>query len=249
MVHDATGGRRTPARPEADKEKDSAQRAEEDKPKKIVRIQDQQGSENVPNVQTFEVQDLPDALREQLEAYRVGNDETVLELEQEASVYQTQTPEPAISAKERHNLRAIWLLVNDLDVTEGILDGGSSIVAISEACCHNLQLPIDPVVELTMQSANGTVERAIGMARDVPCTLLGGITVLLQMYVLRNAPYNILLGRPFEALLHATIENIDSDTQFITVNCPNTGTVRKIPTHPRGRTPPPSPAQVKGFRG
>ena len=114
MVHDATGGRRTPARPEADKEKDSAQRAEEDKPKKIVRIQDQQGSESVPNVQTFEVQDLPDALREQLEAYRVGNEETVLELEQEASVYQTQTPEPAISAKERHNLRAICSLFGKL---------------------------------------------------------------------------------------------------------------------------------------
>ena len=44
MVHDATGGRRTPARPEADKEKDSAQRAEEDKPKKKAKARRGKGS-------------------------------------------------------------------------------------------------------------------------------------------------------------------------------------------------------------
>ena len=45
-----------------------------------------------------------------------------------------------------------------------------------------------------MVSANGTTEETLGLARDVPVELDGGITIYLQMYVVRNTNYNLLLG-------------------------------------------------------
>ena len=58
-----------------------------------------------------------------------------------------------------------------------------------------------------MVSTNGTTEETLGLAHDVPIELDGGIMIYLQMYVIRNANYDLLLGHPFEALLSSAIQN------------------------------------------
>ena len=84
--------------------------------------------------------------------------------------------------------------------------------------------------------------------RDVPVQLTLRIVVLLQLFVIREASYDVLLGRPFEVLMKTITENLGPNTQFITVCCPNTGEVARLPTFARSEHKALSLSQIKGFR-
>ena len=81
---------------------------------------------------------------------------------------------------------------NQIDM-ECIVDPGSQIIAMSEALCHNLALIYDPTIQLNMQSANGKIDRSLGLVRNVPCQI-GTIMLYLQMHMICNPTYDILLG-------------------------------------------------------
>ena len=117
---------------------------------------------------------------------------------------------------------------------EGTLDGSAQVITMSEALCHHLALSYDPTVRLYMQSANGEVDQSLGLVRNVPYTV-GGITLYLQIHVIQNAPYDLLLGRPFDVLTRSVVKNFENEDQTITIVCPNTGQVATVPTCPRGR--------------
>ncbi|RPD64525.1 hypothetical protein L227DRAFT_495712 [Lentinus tigrinus ALCF2SS1-6] len=85
-----------------------------------------------------------------------------------------------------------------------------------------------------MQSANGAVHETKGLARDVPVELRGGIVIYLQMHVVDRAPYDVLLGRPFDVLVSCVSRCDSSGRQEIVVTCPNTKKSLTIPTYVRG---------------
>ena len=85
-----------------------------------------------------------------------------------------------------------------------------------------------------MQSANGGVDRSLGLARNVPFAI-GDMVFYLQVHVIREAAYDILLGRPFDVLASSIVRNYKNEDQTITLHCPNTGRCVTIPTLPRGR--------------
>ena len=64
---------------------------------------------------------------------------------------------------------------------------------MSEEVCNALALSYDPAICLLMISANGGINKALGLARNVPFRI-GDITLYLQMHILRNPTYDILLG-------------------------------------------------------
>ena len=101
-----------------------------------------------------------------------------------------QEPELLTVTKESHALRSIFLLVDNQERIESIVDPGCQIVAMSEAVCHDLALPYDPKIRLNMQSANGEIDQSLGLTRNVPCRI-GSITLYLQIHVIRNPAYNI----------------------------------------------------------
>ena len=153
-----------------------------------------------------------------------------------------------VTGCERKAVRVLWCLVNNFKMVECILDGGSQIIAMSEECCRRNKIPVDPFVGLDVQSANGSLDNAIGLARNVPFQLTPEIIAFLQVFVMRNATYDVLLGRPFESLMNMTTENLDPDSHFVTVECPNTKISARIPTSARGEHKAPPVAQVKGFQ-
>jgi len=57
-----------------------------------------------------------------------------------------------------------------------------------------------------MQSANRSLSRICGLARNVPFTL-GEVIVLLQVYVIEEAPYTVLMGQPFDSITESKIIN------------------------------------------
>ena len=111
-----------------------------------------------------------------------------------------------VVAAESRALQAILPVIDGQDKVEAILDPGCQIVAMSEEVCNVLALHYDPTIRLHMMSANGGVDQSLGLARNVPF-VIGDITVYLQVHILRNLAYDILLGRPFDVLTQSIVRN------------------------------------------
>ncbi|EED81133.1 predicted protein [Postia placenta Mad-698-R] len=117
-------------------------------------------------------------------------------------------------ARDSNAIRSIITLVDNKEQIECIVDPGSQIVAMSEEVCLGLNLLFDPTIQLNMQSANGEVDRSLGLIRNVPFRIA----------------YDILLGRPFDVLTQSVVKNFADENQTITILCPNTGETVTIPT-------------------
>ncbi|KAF7288120.1 Integrase catalytic domain-containing protein [Mycena chlorophos] len=151
------------------------------------------------------------------------------------SVYYSQglLPDSLVVSADSKAIRCILPIVDNQRAIESIVDPGSQICAMSEAICHDLAYPYDPTVVLQMQSANGAITPSLGLARNVPFKV-GEITLYLQVHVVRNPAYDILLGRPFDVLTQSVVRNYGNDDQTITIRDPNTGKTSTVPTLPRG---------------
>ena len=99
----------------------------------------------------------------------------------------------AVVATESSALCAILPVVDGQDKVKAILDPGCQIVAMSEEVCNALALHYDPTIRLNMMSANSSIDQSLGLACNVPF-LIGDIMLYLQVHVLRNPAYDILLG-------------------------------------------------------
>ena len=153
-------------------------------------------------------------------------------LRKNAGQSDANNPDIAVAA-ESSALCAILPMVDRQDKVEAILDPGCQIVAMSEEVCNALALHYDPTIRLNMMSANGGVDQSLGLARNVPF-LIGDLTLYLQVHVLRNPAYDILLGRPFDVLTQSVVRNYPDENQTITLLDPNTGKRATVPTIPRG---------------
>jgi hypothetical protein len=148
---------------------------------------------------------------------------------------QAPDPERLIVAKESSAVRSIFAIIDSTNKRECILDPGCQIVAMSEDTCHELALAYDPGIRLNMQSANGTLDWSLGLARNVPFTV-GSITLYMQVHIIGSPAYDVLLGRPFDILTESIVRNFANEDQTITINDPNTGQRFTVPTFPRGRS-------------
>ena len=104
---------------------------------------------------------------------------------------------------------------------------------MAEEVCIDLALAYDPTIILNMQSANGEVDKSLGLARNVPMRI-GEITLYVQIHIIRSPAYDILLGRPFDILTESVVRNYANEDQTITICDPNSGRRSTVPTSPRG---------------
>ena len=150
----------------------------------------------------------------------------------------TRAHAPLAVGRATHKLRSIWAVIADAAApTECVLDPGSQIVAISERKCIELGIAWDNQSRMRMVSANNTANETAGLAQDVPLEIAPGIVVYLQLHVIGQASYDVLLGRPFDVLMATEVVNSTNGDQLITVTCPNTKLSRTIPTFARGNPP------------
>jgi hypothetical protein len=100
-------------------------------------------------------------------------------------------PESFSVTKDSSSIRSIVMDINGKDPVESVVDGG--IITMAKAVCHELTLSYDPGVMIPMQSANGGIDHSLGLARNIPCNI-GNITLYMQIHIIRNPTYDILLG-------------------------------------------------------
>lgn len=133
-------------------------------------------------------------------------------------------------------LRAIYTRINRVGQEECLLDGGSMIVSMSKKVATELGLVWDPTVSIQLGSATNHTEMTLGVARNVSFEV-GGLKLFLQVHILENPPYRVLLGKPFETLGATTIQTFSDGTAEIVVKDPNSKRVAVVPTYRRGENP------------
>ena len=150
-----------------------------------------------------------------------------------ASITSDEFPKQVYVGEDSAALRCIFPTVNSLRLVESVIDSGSQIVSMALSEAEELMLTWDPDVQIYMQSANGQLKKSAGLARNVAFDF-GGITVYLQVHIIDQPAYKILLGRPFDILTESRIRNRANGTQTVTLKDPNTKKRITLPTHTRG---------------
>ena len=79
----------------------------------------------------------------------------------------------------------------------GLLDEGSEIVIVREDLCKELGLEVSKKRRMTMQTANGEKEEMQGCVEYLKLEI-GGVKTYAHAFVVQIAPYQLLLGRPWQ---------------------------------------------------
>ncbi len=145
-----------------------------------------------------------------------------------------EVPKEVYVAKDSQALRSVFPFINGSERFESLYDTGSQIVSMASRVADRLGLIYDPDIVINMQSANKQVEKSLGMAKNIPF-LFGDITVYLQVHIIKDPAYEVLLGRPFDALTTSTVYNTADGGQTIKIRDPNSARSAMIPTFPRGQ--------------
>jgi hypothetical protein len=147
-----------------------------------------------------------------------------------------ETPKSVVVAAESHALRTVYPLINGVGEVESLLDPGSQIVSMSKEVAIALQVSWDPDIVVHMESANKSLEKTLGLAKNVPF-VFGPITVYLQVHVIGKVAYRVLLGRPFDTITESEVKNSKDGSQSLTLTDLNTGERCVMQTHERGKPP------------
>jgi len=152
------------------------------------------------------------------------------------SLPEGETPKALYMKESTLPLRAVYPVVNNTRAEEALLDSGSQIVSMAKDIAVSLRMSWDPDICINLQSAQGHVEKTLGLAIDVPLTF-GKLTVLLQIHIINNPSYKLLLGRPFDALTRSVIQNERDGSQLLTITDPASDIRIQMPTFARGKPP------------
>ena len=147
-----------------------------------------------------------------------------------------EKPKSVVAAAESHSLRTVYPLINGVGEVESLLDPGSQIVSMSKEVATTLQVTWDPDIVVHMESANKSLEKTLGLAKNVPF-VFGPITVYLQVHVIAKVAYKVLLGRPFDTITESEIKNSKDGSQSLILTDLNTGERCVMQTHERGKPP------------
>jgi hypothetical protein len=144
-----------------------------------------------------------------------------------------EQPRQLFAGTDSAPLRVVFPIVGGKERVEAVIDGGSQIVSMALSTAERMLISWDPDVKIVMQSANGQLKSTAGLARNVPFEF-GEITVYLQVHIIDQPAYEVLLGRPFEILTQSTMTNRKDGGQTMTLTDPNSDRKCTIPTHVRG---------------
>ncbi|KAG6885728.1 hypothetical protein C0993_010555 [Termitomyces sp. T159_Od127] len=136
-----------------------------------------------------------------------------------------------------HDSQAICSIMMTIDhrtEVEAVVDSGFQIISMASEVASNLGLIYDSSIVLDMQSANGTINRSLELAKNVPCTI-GDVTFYLQIHIIRSPAYDLLLGQPFDVLAHSIVKTITDKETTLTISDSNAGLRHIVPTFSRGR--------------
>jgi hypothetical protein len=145
-------------------------------------------------------------------------------------------PQELLVARESEPLRSIFASINRLGQEECLLDSGSMIISMAKETAIKLGLTWDPTIRISMESATNHLEKTLGIARNVRFKI-GGLDLFLQVHILENPPYRVLLGRPFDTFTSSEIRTAMDGSSEMILTDPNSKAKATVPTYERGVGP------------
>ena len=115
----------------------------------------------------------------------------------------------------------------------GLYDTGAELVCISAVAAKELKLPFNPDRKLCMRDANGGTKTTFGVVENLNVQI-NGISVLVHAWIIDNAPYRLLLGRPFQLAANADTE--EAGDVLVIEDPGKTGHRLRIPMRPHTNT-------------
>ena len=79
-----------------------------------------------------------------------------------------------------------------------------------------LKIAWNPNITVHMESANRNLEETLGLAKNVPL-ISGHIVVYLQVHIIKETAYKVLLGRPFDSVTESLVKNGKDGSQTLTL--------------------------------
>ncbi|KAG6326242.1 hypothetical protein ID866_12847 [Astraeus odoratus] len=115
--------------------------------------------------------------------------------------------------------------LNDYIHIECLLDQGTQIVTIRHDLWEALGVPICPDLATMLEAANKSKEEMLGVVKNV-CLKISGMEFKLQIHVVGDTPFDLLLGHPFFSLSSCVM----CDQMLILLTDLNTGVEMLLPT-------------------
>jgi hypothetical protein len=138
-------------------------------------------------------------------------------------------PEPVHSLP----LLEIEVLVGDLSTEHGILNPGSQIVVIRRDLAKEVGAHINTWHHIKMEAANGGTNWTVGCAKYLTMQV-GGVPFKIHAHVVEDAPFKLLLRRPFGRAVSSIIEDLPNGEVEVSVRDPTNPTHRVyVPAQPR----------------
>jgi hypothetical protein len=102
---------------------------------------------------------------------------------------------------------------------------------------EHIGAPIAANKATSLESANATTNSTLGLIENHPVQL-GPMTIHLQIQVVNEAPFEVLLGRPFFDILSCSEVSTSGGSHEIRVKDPKDGNIYVFVTLPRLRKTP-----------
>ncbi|KAG2341765.1 hypothetical protein BDR05DRAFT_887432, partial [Suillus weaverae] len=125
---------------------------------------------------------------------------------------------PPLQIEHATPLREIRVTLNGTHSELALLDEGSEIVVIRQDVWQKTNTPINQDVRMRMQTANGGSQEMAGCLEMLEIDV-ESIKTWAHAYVVPEAPYCLLLGRPWQRLVHLSKAE-DTDSVHVSVHDP-----------------------------
>lgn len=119
---------------------------------------------------------------------------------------------------------------------ECVLDSGAQSIIMRSDVWERTRAPIAANKAMVMQSANRSRDLTMGMIENFPVRI-GEVQVFLQIHVVKDAPFQVLLGRPFFDVTSCSEISRSGGHHQIHLRDPVSGNPYTFPTEPRLTTP------------
>ncbi|KAF6761017.1 hypothetical protein DFP72DRAFT_881994 [Ephemerocybe angulata] len=136
-------------------------------------------------------------------------------------------------ANDAETLRTIEVELDGRVKVDAILDDGSQIIGIRRDIWERLGLPLRSDHRMTMEAANASTSQTLGLLPNLK-VYIGTCEFILQVQVVEEAGYDMLLGRPFHVLAQAQVQHFRNGGAVATLTDPHTRAVITVPTKARG---------------
>ena len=118
---------------------------------------------------------------------------------------------------------------------ECILDSGSQFIAMRRDIWEKTGLSLNPDTASTVEAANSSKSSTLGAIPNVTMTI-GELELSVYVHIVEEAPFEVLLGRPFFVLTTCETKDTEDGGQMLRITDPWEGTTALIPTRDRIRS-------------